>query len=187
MKTALTFCTTLALLASVAVAAELKSGLEPGKPIGPFDVVKCAGPDDKVKVGDELCYRCKYGQRPMVMVFSRSSDAKVAALVKKLDGAVEANSAKQLAAFVSLLGADREALEAKAKQFSTSAKVANVPLVVPVEFENGPADYGINPDADVTIIVAKNSKVMANHAFAKGGLDDAGISAVLADVEKLVQ
>ena len=89
MKKALSVCLTVALLASVAVAVELKSGLEPGKLIGPFDVVKCAGPDDKVKVGDELCYRCKYGARPMVMVFSRTTDAKVAALVKKLDGAVE--------------------------------------------------------------------------------------------------
>ncbi len=171
----------------MAVAAELKSGLEPGKPIGPFDVVKCAGPDDKVKVGDELCYRCKYGSRPMVMVFSRSTDAQVAALVKKLDGAVAANSSKQLSAFVSLLGADREALESKAKQFSSSAKVENVPLVVPVEFENGPADYGLNPSAEVTVIVAKGGKVTANHGFAKGALDDAGIAAVLKDAESLVQ
>jgi hypothetical protein len=187
MKRALTFCTTLALLVSVAVAAELKSGLEPGKPIGPFDVIKCAGPDDKVKVGDELCYRCKYGNRPMVMVFSRSSDAKVAALAKKLDAAVEANSSKQLAAFVSMLGGDREALESTAKQFCTGNKLANVPLVVPVEFENGPADYGINPDAEVTVIVAKGGKVTANHGFAKGDVNDAAIAAVLDDVSKLVQ
>jgi hypothetical protein len=184
---ALNVCLTLALLASVAVAAELKSGLEPGKPIGPFDVVKCAGPDDKVKVGDELCYRCKYGSRPMVMVFSRSTDAKVASLVKKLDSAVAANSSKQLAAFVSLLGSDREALESSAKKFSDSAKVSNVPLVVPVEFENGPADYGINPAAEVTVIVAKGGKVTANHGFAKGTLDDAAISAVLEDAEKIIQ
>jgi hypothetical protein len=187
MKRALTVCLTLAVLASVAVAVELKSGLEPRKPIGPFDVVKCAGPDDKVKVGDELCYRCKYGTRPMVMVFSRSTDAKVAALVKKLDSAVAANSSKQLAAFVSLLGSDREALESTAKQFSSSTKVSNVPLVVPVEFENGPADYGINPAAEVTVIVAKGGKVTANHGFAKGALDDAAISAVIEDAEKIVQ
>ena len=62
MKKALTICLALSLVAgAVAVAAELKSGLEPGKLIGPFDVVKCAGPDDNVKVGAELCYRCKYG------------------------------------------------------------------------------------------------------------------------------
>ncbi len=187
MKKAFAVCFSLAVLASVAVAADLKSGLEPGKLIGPFDVVKCAGPDDNVKVGTELCYRCKYGSRPMVMVFSRSTDDKVATLVKKLDGAVAANSSKQLSAFVNLLGSDREALESKAKEFSSATKAGNVPLVVPVEFENGPADYGINPGAEVTVIVAKGGKVMANHAFAKGALNDAGIAAVLKDAEGLVQ
>ncbi|MES1213054.1 MAG: hypothetical protein ABUL64_00570 [Singulisphaera sp.] len=187
MKKAISVCLTLALVASVAVAAELKSGLEPGKLIGPFDVVKCAGPDDNVKVGSELCYRCKYGARPMVMVFSRSTDAKVATLIKQLDGAVAANSDKKLAAFVNLLGSDREALETKAKEFSSSTKAANIPLVVPVEFENGPADYGINPAAEVTVIVAKGGKVTANHGFAKGALDDAAIASVLKDAEALVQ
>jgi hypothetical protein len=185
MKRTFAFGLAIAMVAGVALAAELKSGLEPGSPIGPFDVVKCAGPDDSVKVGDELCYRCKYGSRPMVMVFSRTPDDKLATLAKKLDAAIGADSSKKLAAFVNLLGADREVLESKAKEFSTKAKVANVPLVVPVESENGPADYGISPDADVTIIVAKGSKVTANHAFAKGGLNEAGIKAVLADVEKL--
>ena len=107
--------------------------------------------------------------------------------MKKLDGAVAANSSKQLAAFVNLLGSDREALEAKAKEFSASTKAGNVPLVVPVEFENGPADYGINPTADVTVIVAKGGKVTANHGFAKGALDDAAIATVLKDAEALVQ
>ncbi|HEV3003360.1 MAG TPA: hypothetical protein VGX78_02820 [Pirellulales bacterium] len=50
----------VALLASMAIAAEegLKSGLQVGDAVGPFNVVKCAGAaDDGVKVGDELCYR----------------------------------------------------------------------------------------------------------------------------------
>jgi hypothetical protein len=44
----------------MAIAAEegLKSGLQVGDAVGPFNVVKCAGAaDDGVKVGDELCYR----------------------------------------------------------------------------------------------------------------------------------
>ena len=193
MKRVLSFCMAVALVASVAVAAELKSGLEPGKGIGAFDVVKCAGPDDSVELGDTLCYRCKYSARPMVMIFTRGTDKKVAALVKELDGAIatsaaeEKDSKKQLAAFVSLLGTDRESLEAQAKEFGASTKAENVPVVVPVEFENGPENYGINPDAAVTVIVAKDSKVTASHAFAEGDLDAKAIAAVLADVAKLTK
>ncbi|HUY32837.1 MAG TPA: hypothetical protein VMV69_08655 [Pirellulales bacterium] len=50
----------VALLASAAIAGDLalKSGLKVGDPVGPFQVVKCAGAaDDNVKEGQELCYR----------------------------------------------------------------------------------------------------------------------------------
>jgi hypothetical protein len=59
MRVLLSCGTAVALLASVAIAAEegLKSGLQVGDSVGPFQVVKCAGADDGVKAGQELCYR----------------------------------------------------------------------------------------------------------------------------------
>jgi hypothetical protein len=178
----------LVLATSVTNGEELKSGLQPGQAIGAFDVLKCAGAtDDGVKVGAQLCYRCKYGARPMVMVFSRSSAEPVVKLAKELDAAVAKNSDKQLKAFVNLLGNDREQAEATAKQIGEQNKLANVPVVVPVEFENGPDDYGINPKAEVTVLVAKGGKVTASHAFGKGELNDKTIASVVAETQKLVQ
>ena len=43
--------------AAAAVAAELKSGLQEGDSVGFFEVVKCAGPEDGVKLGGQICYR----------------------------------------------------------------------------------------------------------------------------------
>lgn len=189
MKSLLSICLAVALVAagSLAFAADLKSGLEPGAAIGAFDVTKCAGAvDDGVKVGAQLCYRCKYGARPMVMVFTRTPSEQVVNLAKNLDKAVAANEAKQFKAFVNLLGSDREALEASAKDLGTKNNLANVPVVVPVEFENGPDNYGINPKAEVTVIVAKNSQVVSNYAFDKGQLNAGAIEKILAEVPKLV-
>lgn len=46
------------LLMTVAAGADdLKSGLQPGQHVPAFNVVKCGGADDGVKVGSELCYR----------------------------------------------------------------------------------------------------------------------------------
>ena len=46
------------LMSTAAPADELKSGLQVGQSVGPFDVVKCGGaPDDGVSVGQQLCYR----------------------------------------------------------------------------------------------------------------------------------
>lgn len=173
-------------VSAMVMAAELKSGLEPGKAIGAFDVVKIAGAaNDGVKEGAQLCYRCKYGARPMVMVFTRDAAA-VAKLTKELDAAVAKNADKQLKAFVNVMAADREAAEAAAKKFAAEAKPDQVPVVVPVEFDNGPGDYGINPEATVTVIVASGSKVTANFAFGKGELNDAGVKKVLESVGKIV-
>jgi len=178
----------VALVATPALAAAIKSGLQPGKFLNPFDVVKC-GPssDDGVKLGSTLCYRCKYGGRPMVMVFAHNADEKLAALVKKLDEAVAKHKDHELAAFVNLLGEGRDSLEETAKGFGSKNSVKHVPIVVPVENENGPGDYGLNPDADVTIIMASGGKVLANHALEKGKLDDEAVKAVLADLPKLLK
>jgi len=188
MKVLACFSVALALAVGATVRAdELKSGIQPGEAIGAFDVVKCAGPDDGAGVGDKLCYRCKYQSRPMVMVFSRKADEKLASLTKQLDAKVKENSSKKLAAFVNLLGDDEEALEAKAKELGEKNKVANVPIVVPVEFTDGPGDYGINPKAEVTVILAVNGKVVANHALEAGKLNDKTIKAILADVPKILE
>src|SRR5262245_59097695 len=118
MKLLTSLCVICGLLVGVTFvgAAELKSGVQPGDAINPFDVVKCAGPDDGVKIGDELCYRCKYGSRPMLMVFARKSDKSLAKLAKELDSAVKKNKEEKLAAFVNLLGENRDELEASAKE-----------------------------------------------------------------------
>ena len=173
-------------LASWSVAADIKSGLKVGEDVGPFDVTKLAGAEnDGVKIGQQLCYRCRNGSRPQVMVFTRSSDDKVVTLVKKLDSELSKNSDKQLRAFVNYLGENKEAASSAAKKLAASTKAENVPFAVPNEFENGPEDYGINSKAEVTVLVAKDGKVVANRAVEKA--KDLDVDAIVKDVEKTVQ
>ncbi len=177
----------LGALGALGVAAELKSGLEPGKYVDAFDVVKCAGSeDDDVKIGDKLCYRCKYGSRPMVMVFARKADEQLGELVKQLDAKVADASDSKLAAFVNLLGESRDDLETAAKEFGETTGTKNVPIVVPVEYENGPENYGINPEVGVTVILANKGKVVANHALDGEDLDEKAVEAILDDVSKMI-
>ncbi|MBC8352662.1 MAG: hypothetical protein H8E66_11770 [Planctomycetes bacterium] len=87
----------MALFASVSLvsAEDVKSGLQAGALVGPFYVTKLAGAEeDGIKTGANLCYRCKNGGRPQVMVFTSSSDAQVVKLVQKLDEALDKNSSK---------------------------------------------------------------------------------------------
>jgi len=167
----------LSFSAAFASAEELKSGLAAGERIGAFNVVKVAGAaDDGVAVGNELCYRCKYGARPQVMVFTRKGSAEVVQLSKELNSAVTAKSDKQLSAFVNVLG-DKAAAEKTAKELGADS--AKVPVVVPVENENGPANYGINPDAEVTVLIAKGGKVISSTGYAAGKFNAAAVTATV--------
>lgn len=175
--------------ASFAQAEELKSGLAPGASIGPFQVVKVAGAENDgiASVGDQLCYRCQYRSRPQVMVFTRSTSEAVAKLTSELNAAVTKNADKELAAFVNVINADKAAAEKSAKDLASHAKTDKIPVVVPVENENGPANYGVNPDAEVTVIVASKGKVVASQGFAAGKFDAAAVKTVLDSVDGAIK
>jgi len=184
--TALTMAMVVVAGASFLSAEETQSGLQSGEHIGAFYVTKLCGADsDGVDVGDNLCYRCKNGGRPQVMVFTRSADKNVVKLVQKLDEAIPENESKQLRAFVNYMGQNKAAAKAEAKKLAKSSKAKNVPFVLPNEYENGPANYGLNPQAEVTIILAEGGKVIANHA-AKSA-DKLDVEAVVADLSKILK
>jgi ribosomal protein L18 len=183
--------TTAGMTASVGAAeaateGHVKSGPAAGEYLGPFTVTKVAGAeDDSVAEGKKLCYRCKNGSRPQVVVFTRSTDPQVAQLVSKIDEAIVKHDDEKLTAFVNVLGSDPEAATETAKKFAMTSKAKNIPFVVPNEFENGPEDYGINPNAEVTVTLAVDGKILASHGFTKGS--DVCIDTVMADLASLVK
>ena len=170
------------LCGSAVIAAELKSGLEVGEGVNAFYVQDVTGPSAGK---DPLCYRCQYGKRPVVAIFTRKLDDKVAALVKEIDAKVAKNSDKKMAAFVVVLSDDPAANEAKLKELAKKEGI-KIPLTT---FENaaGPEDYKISKDAEVTVLEWVNSKVVVNHSFAAGKLNEAGIKAVVSDTAKILE
>ena len=165
--------------AATSAQAELTSGPQPGESVGAFIVTKVGGnAEDGVADGKALCYRCKMGARPVVMVFARSGDASLAKLVKKIEAEVAEHEDEKLTSFVNMIGADVDSLKSAAAKFVKSNGVERVAFVVPDEASNGPEDFKISPDADVTVVCYKNGTVVANHAFAKGELTDEKIGAV---------
>ena len=120
------------------------------------------------------------------MVFARKADDDLASLVKQLDKVIADNADKKLSAFINLLGDDRDALEADAKKFAADHGIKNIPIVVPVEFENGPADFGINPEAETTVTLYTGLSVKASHAFGASQLNAENVKAVMDDVPKIL-
>lgn len=161
-------------------SAEVTSGPQVGEAVGAFTVTKVAGnPDDGIEDGKTLCYRCKMGKRPVVMVFARSADEKFAKFMKELEKELEEHADDQLTAFVNMIGTDEESLKKAAADFVAKHDIKRIAFVVPTNAENGPENMKLAPDADITVVCYKEGEVKANHAFAKGGLSDEKIDAIV--------
>ena len=146
--------------------------MKEGDKVAAFYVTKAGGaPDDGVEVGEDLCYRCKLGNRPVVAVFARTADKELAMLVRNIDKALADDEETTLASFVNLLGDDRKVLTKTGAEFAKDNKLAKVAVVVPEAAENGPENYKLDPEADVTVMIWKQGKIVANHAFEDGKLD----------------
>jgi hypothetical protein len=84
-----------------------------------------------------------------------------------------------------VLGESQDSATEAAKKVAEASGAKNIPFVVPVENENGPADYGINAKADVTVIYAVGGKVVAN--YAAGSAKDLNVDVAIADVKKILE
>ncbi|MGI9471080.1 MAG: hypothetical protein ACR2NZ_06090 [Rubripirellula sp.] len=158
--------------------------LKQGDPVGVFYVTKVAGAeDDGVKPGDDLCYRCRYGSSPMVMVFARRTGGRVTELVKRIEAAVSNHKECRLKGLVTLMGENSSELKEAAGHVATEAAVTHVPVVVAKEFKTGPLNYKLSSDAAVTVVVAKDSQVVTTHTFATDKID---VSAVMIGVQQIL-
>lgn len=121
------------------------------------------------------------------MVFARKSDAALASLVKKLDQAIEKHADEKLKVFVNLLGDDRDKLEEQAEQLVADQKLKNIPVVVPVEHEEGPANYGLNPDAGLTVLYYRGMEVKANRALSADEFTKKRVDSLIDEISKIVE
>ena len=170
---------TLLLNASYCMA-DLVSGPQPGDGVGAFTVTKAAGnPSDGVEDGKRLCYRCRMGSRPVVMIFARTADQPLAKLVNELEDEIKEHADAKLCSFVNMIGGDSDSLKNAATKFVKDNDIQNVAFVVPEDSQNGPDNLKISPEADLTVVCYKSSKVVSSHALKKGELDDGKINTIV--------
>lgn len=174
----------LAFIASagVAGAAELKSGLQVGDYPDAFHVTDVTGPS----AGEPLCYRCRYGARPVVSIFARKMDDNVKKLIKQIDQVVgKHHEEDRMAAFVVLLSDEPQQHEKTLATVAKESKLKHTPLTT-YKTAAGPRKYKIHEDAAVTVMMWVENDVKSNHTFAAGKLNDAAIKKVVADTATIL-
>jgi hypothetical protein len=107
----------------------------------------------------------------------------LASLVKQIDSQVAKSG--NLKSFVVILTDDADKTADSLKKLANDEGIKNVPLTLMESF-SGPPEYQIAKDADVTVMLWREHKVKANHAFGKGKLTDSGVKTIVSDVSKIL-
>ena len=118
----------------------------------------------------------------MVCVFARKTSEPLASLVKQLDEKIGENG--KLKGFVVIVPKKGEKPAADLEKLAQDAGIKHVPLTIG-ESPNGPPDYELSSDADVTVLMWRRHHVKVNHAY-KGELTDKDIRDVVTDIPKLL-
>jgi len=165
-----------------AVDAEdaLKSGPQPGTELpGTFVPKNINGPN----AGETTCIFCEYGSDGVAMVFAREVSAPVTQLVKRLDAVTARHGKAGLHSCAIFLSSEAK-LADQLKQLADREKVQHT--ILRTYKPEGPKDYHVARDADVTVVLYLDRMVKANYAFKKGALTAKDIDAIIADVPKIV-
>ncbi len=130
------------------------------------------------------CYVCETAEKPGVIFFARSLSDPLTKLVTACDAAVTARPKDAaVRAWMTVLGEKTIGINDLGK-WAKQTGLKSMPVGV---FDDpvGPPSYKLADDADLTILLFVNRKVVANFAFRKGELDAGGTNQVLQEIKRL--
>lgn len=162
----------LAVLVAGPVVAE--EGMALGTKVPAFYVTDVTGPS----AGEKLCYRCRYGARPVVSIFVREVNDEVGTLVKQIDEKVGANKDAGMAAFVVLLTENPEADSKKLKELAEKNGIKNTPLTT-FDGKVGPAEYKVGQNSEVTVMMWNKSELKVNDVLSSKDLSKDKVTSVV--------
>ncbi|NQV23714.1 MAG: hypothetical protein HQ518_05030 [Rhodopirellula sp.] len=171
--------------AKVASSAEsrrtLQSGPEAGSTIHQFFVRAVTGPHRNRSV----CYVCRYGNRPVVMVLIQQSDPNLAVMLKAIDAIVDDNRVSGLRSF-GVLVTDDSARAVPILQTMAFDEQIRMPLTAATTAIAGPGCHNLHEDAATTVILYRGQQAVENFAFAKGEINERSILPLMESVGELI-
>ena len=163
------------------LALPLDSGVPVGGRPGPYSFLVATGPER----GKQTCYVCEQDTKPATIVFARKLSPEVGALFAKLDKvAADAPKEKGYKLWLTYVG-EGESLDALA-DWSRKHGVRVSPAGV-YDDRDGPPAYKLAPEAEVTVLVFVDRKVVANLSLRAEELTDDAVSRAVAAAQKVAK
>jgi hypothetical protein len=151
---------------------------------GPFNPLNVTNAELPRSAGTKSDYFEQHGANPVVLIFARKVSTPLTTLARKLDREVRRNKKARLRAVVVFLS-DDEGMERKLEALARKEEIQSVSLAIMAPA--GPKQYKLSSAAEVTVVLYRARKVVANHAFRQGQLDEKAVAAILRDVPRIVE
>lgn len=163
-------------------ARPLQSGLKVGERVSTFYVRAVTGPLKNRSV----CYVCRNGDRPVVMLFIRQVTPELKRLLKGIDAEVDRHRAEGLRSFGVFLGGEGKELLPQVQTLAFD-EMLNLPLTIAAAPSDGSAGRSIHRDAAVTVILYREQIVTANFSYRSDELTGDEIAKVLKAVRRMAE
>tara|TARA_B100000029_G_scaffold24792_2_gene24468 strand:+ start:423 stop:1052 length:630 start_codon:yes stop_codon:yes gene_type:complete len=161
--------------------APFSSGRDIGQLVPSFYVRAVTGPLRNKSV----CYVCRNGSRPTVMILFRDTEQALGSLLKDIDKIVDANRAEGLRSFGVLVSPEPGKAISRLQTMAFNRKI-NLPLAVATDVVGSPSCQNLNDKASVTVVLYRRQRVVGRYGFRAGALDKKGAREVLAGVRRLL-
>lgn len=162
--------------------ARLLSGREIGEYVPTFYTRAVTGP----LMNRSVCYVCRNGQRPVVMVFLRKLETDIKPLLKQVDRLVDDHRAEGLRSFGVFVSEDPSEAISQVQTFSFDHKIT-LPLTVASTTIAEPHCQNIHEEADVTVVLYEKRRVVKSYAFRSGEVKPTQIQEVRQSIEHLLK
>lgn len=161
--------------------ATLASGPVEGQAVQSFYVRAVTGPHRNRSV----CYVCRYGARPVVMVLIQRPDPALPQLLKAIDETVDAARVSGLRSFGVLI-TDESARAVPVLQTMAFDARIQMPLTAATSVAAGTGGASLHPDAATTVVLYRDQKTVQSSGYELGTLDETRIAEVQSDIRRLL-
>jgi hypothetical protein len=136
--------------------------------------------------GKSVCYVCRNGDRPVVMILARKIIPRLGELLHDVDDQIDAHRADGLRGFGVFIGPDSRKLLPQVQTLAFENKL-NLPLTLAAAPAEGPALRGLSDDAAVAVVLYRNQRVCETFRLADERIDESVSQTVVAAVQALAE
>lgn len=132
-----------------------------------------------------VCFVCRNGNRPVVMLLMRQLQPEFAPLLRTIDKLVDANRATGLKSFGVLITDEPFRDSSAVQTFAFNSKV-KMPLTVGTDAIANDACQRLHKDAELTVVIYRKRSVVQNFTFRAAQLKDADVATIAKSIHRLI-